>query len=610
MELFKNTQFHTFLLPEPKALPDLSKMFDVFRQSDLMEFWSTVRNHLKYPIRIQGPNGILSNEGLIPPEKNANVHKSDLMRFCALVHCCPENVRLVVGLLPGHVGEVLKTILREGCISYSELERRGVHDMLCKCGPYSWERWYEGPMASLLVHRESTKEGQENDEYRYERDAYLYIPASLVHVYAQALEPEMTDLTLVHKEVPEQDLTTFSAETQFIASFPLVQGVYRQSGVKLSGMRISSALAAGIQSRMSIPEILPSGLRKLMKIGIGQYFLPPLVLSLEDDFGQPVQDHVKTAVGFLKDAYAAYLYPALLPHIKGFRSNVLQGEVRQEWMAVLGGAFKSFPGQWISLEALCNFIHSRSFEPWAVGYTIRPDLFTKMYPINTVTGQDILPNNQGKEIDLELLRSLSVALYGMGAAELAVDGKEDIPDTPAGNIRMVRLTALGKYAFEFEKEYHADTPESQSFFSLDEKRLIIQSVSGNNPYESLLTDTAVPIGGGKFVMSAESFLKNCSTIQDVDEKVKFFEDYVANDPPQVWKDFFQTIRQHCKPLLPIKGSFILLQLDPKNRPLVDLILGDPDIRPLVNMVEGYRLLIPKADYEKLCKLLKKHGYLL
>ena len=610
MELFKDTHFHTFLVPDPKALPELRNQFDVFRQSELMEFWTTVRNHLKYSIRIMGPDGILSNEGMIPPGKNANVRKADLMRFCALVHCCPENVRMVVGLLPSHVGDVLRTILREGCISYSELERRGVHDMLCKHGSYSWDRWYAGPMGSLLVHRESAKEGQENEEYRYGRDAYLYLPAFLVSIYARALVPEMTDLPLVHKALPEQGLMTVSAETQFIASFPLVQGVYRQSGIKLSGMKVSATIAAGIHSRTTVPEVVPGGLRKVMKIGIGQYYLPPLVLSLEDDFGQSVEDHVKAGVEYLKGAEASYLYPALLPHVKGFRSNVLQGEVRQDWTSLLGVAFKSFPDEWISLESLCDFIHSRSFEPWAVGYTIRADLFTKMYPVNTITGEAILPDTQGKEIDLEILRAISLALYGMGAAELAVDPSEEIPDTPAGSIRMVRLTALGKYAFEFEQEYHAETIESQSFFSLDEKRLIIQSVSGSNPYESLLTDTARPIGGGKYVMSAESFLKNCSSIKDVDEKVKFFEDYVDNDPPRIWNDFFQTIRQRCKPLLPIKGSFILLQLDPQNRPLVDLILGDPEIRPLVNMVEGHRLLVPKADYEKLCKLLKKHGYLL
>ena len=611
MELFEDTQYHTFMLPDPESLPGLETQFERIRQVDLLQFWTTVRNHFTMPVKILEGNGTeLPTEDFIPGKKPATPRKADLVRVFALLHCCPDNIRLLISLLPPIYGDVIKVILRQGCISYSELKRLKINGFLVKNSYYSWDRWPRGPLASLLILKESAKEDEENEDYHYERDGYLFLPKFLVPLYAEVLTPDMVDVDLLHWKAPGQGLTTISAENQFVSSFPLVQGIFRQSGIKLSGMKISAALAGSIQSRTAVPEIIPAELRKLTRISIGQYCLPPLVLSLERDFGLSVEEHVKNAVHYLKDAYAAYLYPALLPHIKGFRSNVLQGEVRQDWLAVLGGAFKSFPDEWISLDDLCDFIHGRSFEPWAVGYTIGPDLFTKMYPVNTITGQGILPNNQAYEIDREMLGAISIALYGMGAAELAIETSEEIPDTPAGTVRMVRLTPLGKYALDLEKEYHVEAVESQSFFSLDEKRLIIQSVSGNNPYESLLMDTAVPIGGGKFVMSAESFLKNCSSKKDVEEKVKFFEDYVANDPPQVWKDFFQTIRQRCKPLLPIKGSYSLLQLDAANKPLVDLILSDPEIRPLIIMAEDYRILVQKDQYDKLCKLLKKHGYLL
>ena len=610
MELFKDTKYHVFKVPDLEAFDRLELQFDRFRNQDLSEFWTLVKNHLKYPCRIQGPDGPIPTEEYFPTGKPYQVRKNNLVRVCTLLHCCPENIRLVVSLLPDKYGQVLRIILADGCISHTRLQALGITDMLAKRGPYSWERWFRGPLASLMVVRESAMAGEENDSYHYERDGYLFLPEMLVQPYAEALLPEIIDTGLLHRKDPEEGLVTASAEKEFIASFPLIQGIFRQSGIKLSGMKVSAALSGSILGKTSIPEIIPSAFRKLMKINAGQYFLPPIALSLEQNFGQSVEGHVGNAVSILRQSYAAFLYPALLPHVKGFRNNVLQGAVRQEWVAVLGGAFKSFPDEWISLSQLCDFLHGRAFLPWAVGYTIDADLFRNMYPVNTVTGTAILPDNQGKEVDLEILRALSLALYGMGAAELAVDVSDDYPDTPCGNIRMVRLTALGKYAFGFIQEYHVETIESRTCFSLDEKRLIIQSVSGNNPYESLLMDTATPIGGGKFVMSAESFLRNCSTQKDVEEKVKFFEDYVANDPPQVWKDFFQTLRQRCNPLLPVKGSYRLLQLDPANKALVNLMLGHPDIRPLVIMAEDYRILVKKDDYEKLCKLLKKHGYLL
>ena len=610
MELFQDTQYHVFQVPDRDALAQLTVRFDRFRNQDLSEFWTLVKNHLKYPCRIQGPDGPIPTEEYFPTGKPYQVRKNNLVRVCALLHCCPGNIRLVVSLLPDKYGQVLRIILADGCVSYTRLQALGITDMLVKQGYYSWNRWQRGPLASLLAVQESRKAGLDEFEYRYERDGYLFLPDFLAEPYAQALAPEMTQIALLHRESPEQGLVTVTAEKEFVASFPLIQGIYRQSGIKVSGLKISAALSGKILSKTTIPEVIPTHVREFAKVNIGQYFLPPLVVSLDDKFGKSVEDHVSEAVQTLRNSFPETLCPALLPHIKGFRANVLQDVRQQQWMSVLGGAFKSFPDEWISLRALCDFIHGHAFEPWSVGHIIDAEAFLKMYPFNTLTATAILPDNQGEEIDHEMLRALSLALYGMGAAELAVDVSQEAPDTPCSPIRMVRLTPLGRYAFGFATEYHTETVASQACFSLDEHRLIIQSVSGNNPYESLLMDTATPIGGGKFVMSAESFLKNCSTIKDVDEKVKFFEDYVAHDPPQVWKDFFQTIRQRCKPLQPIKGSFIFLQLDPSNKALSSLILGDPEIRSLIIMAEDYRLLVQKEDYAKLCKLLKKHGYLL
>ena len=611
MELFQESNYHTLKIPNPGAIDQLTRQFDRIRQHDLSEFWTLVKNHQKYPFRIVDHDGNpVPTEDYIPSGKSYQIRKNNLVGLCALLHCCPENIRLVVSLLPDRFGQVVRIILADGCISHTGLQALGINDMLVKQGHYSWDRWIKGPLASLLVACESAMAGEEDDGYHYERDGYLFLPDFLVRPYAEALAPEMTDAGLLHRKELGEGLLQASAEKAFLASFPLIQGIFRQSGIKRSGMKISAALSGSILKKTSIPEIIPSAFRELFKVNSAQYFLPALVESLEQDFGKSVEDHVSNAVSFLRKAYAYNLYPALLPHIKGFRSNALQDEVRQDWMSVLGGAFVSFPDEWILLEPLCDFIHSRAFDPWAVGYTIDPDLFRNMYPVNTITGTAVLPDNQGREIDLEMLRAMALALYGMGAAELAVDLTEEIPDTPCGNIRMVRLTALGKYAFGFIEQYHVETIESRNFFSLDEKRLIIQSVTGNNPYESLLMDTATPIGGGKFVMSAESFLRNCSTKKDVDEKVKFFEDYVDNNPPQVWKDFFKTIRQRCNPLLPVKGHYILLQLNPENKPLAALVLGDPEIRPLIIMAEDYRVMVRKEDYDKLCKLLKKHGYLL
>ena len=243
MELFQDTQYHVFQVPDREALEQLTVRFDRFRNQELSEFWTLVKNHLKYPCRIQGPDGPIPTEEYFPTGKPYQVRKNNLVRVCALLHCCPENLRLLVSLLPETYGQVIRIILTDGCISHIGLQALGIKDMLVKQGYYSWDRWQRAPLASLLVVEESRKAGLEEFEYRYEREGYLFLPVFLVEPYALALAPEMTQIALLHRESPEQGLVTVTAEKEFIASFPLIQGIYRQSGIKVSGLKISAALS-------------------------------------------------------------------------------------------------------------------------------------------------------------------------------------------------------------------------------------------------------------------------------------------------------------------------------------------------------------------------------
>ena len=316
-------------------------------------------------------------------------------------------------------------------------------------------------------------------------------------------------------------------------------------------------------------------------------------------------DYAKAALERLLHAGPDQVYQGFLPHVKGFRANQFRYVPHVIWMKMLCDFLEEYPASWISLPQLLDWLHI-----CGQGFTVRSDLLQDMRLENTLTGDTIRPDTQGVEIDMEILRAMAVCLFGWGMADLAVDPSDDVPDTPLGKVMQVRLTALGRYALGLDKSYSPPERHAEGRFVLDTERLIIYSTGEDNPYERLLLDTADPIGRGRYRMSAESFLRHCKTAKDVEEKVKFFEDYIEGNPPAVWKAFFASLRRRSKPLVKVQEDYYLLRLDAKDTELIELMTATPSIRKLIILAEGYLFLVRKQDYPALVQLLKQYSYLL
>ena len=149
-----------------------------------------------------------------------------------------------------------------------------------------------------------------------------------------------------------------------------------------------------------------------------------------------------------------------------------------------------------------------------------------------------------------------------------------------------------------------------AYFELDPERLIIRSLFEPNPYAQLLKDTSVPISKNRFETSALSFLANCHTKADVESKIKIFRQFISDELPPLWEQFFKSLLQHCHPLKEDTQSYKRYTLDPENRDLVLLVTTDPVLRQIVIRAENYRIMVKTEDLKKFETQLKKHGYLL
>lgn len=161
-----------------------------------------------------------------------------------------------------------------------------------------------------------------------------------------------------------------------------------------------------------------------------------------------------------------------------------------------------------------------------------------------------------------------------------------------------------------DDDYEAPQQEDIAYFELDPDRLIIRSLADPNPYAQLLLDTSVAISRNRFETSAESFLANCYTQHDVEEKIGIFKQFVSHELSPLWKRFFDSLLLHCNPLRADHTNFQKYRIDPNNTELIQLLTTDAKLRQMVTRAEGYLLLVKKDDLKKFTDELKKHGYLL
>lgn len=201
-------------------------------------------------------------------------------------------------------------------------------------------------------------------------------------------------------------------------------------------------------------------------------------------------------------------------------------------------------------------------------------------------------------------------MYALGIVEIAVDTHDMGYTSPAGRIRQIRLTELGKYAIGLSDKYVSQSIVSKDWFRLDPDHLIVFSTSENNPYESLLAEIATPIGCGRFKIDSGSFLKKCRTLSDVKEKISFFKDYISSDLPDIWKDFFENLKKHCNPLTKEKEDYIVLKINGDNPALVRLLTSSSQLRKMILLVEGQRFLIKKDAMKQFVDIMKDKGFLL
>jgi len=590
-----------FKIESEKYFNDIQEYLrDSFNKDYLMRLHSELKCSFPEPYSIVTPGATLTLEEFISPRKISQYRSDELTKLLSLYIMDDDGMKRYFNSLPQKFQELLRILCKQKYVSASYLSSVGLES----CIQESVSRWYYSVDIQINAHdiwfdRITSYDYSTNDKYH--RDTYFCIVPALWWIVEKSILPQ--DVRLPHfKELPEEKFTIYDAETEAFAAFPVIEGLLKQDSLIITSFRVTQASSFKAMKQLPIKEICPDMTKYSMKYNLGQVLFPYLNHAIKKKAsGYP--EVARKAFQCLCNYHLEENLPNLLPFVRGFRANVLRNYASFNVLRLACDELVESEGQWINIEFL-------SYQTILMRGSLSSGALESLHLENAFMGSDITPGELSSDIDLPLLQSFFSVLYGLGGASLAcVTPDTELCNTPFEHVKYVRLNEFGKYIIGLTDSYSAPLEQKVKMFELDTEHLIIRSVNPGNPYESLLFDTAVPIGGGRFKMSPESFLSKCKNKKDVQEKTQFFKDYICGELPPLWESFFDSIKKRCNPFYSENRQFYLLKLDASDKKLASLLSTDETLKKIIVKAEGYRILVSKEDYPAFEQRLKQYGYL-
>jgi hypothetical protein len=170
----------------------------------------------------------------------------------------------------------------------------------------------------------------------------------------------------------------------------------------------------------------------------------------------------------------------------------------------------------------------------------------------------------------------------------------------------VRLTDFGAFVLDKEKSFSADIEKKTAEIVLDETRTLL-SLCGEDPVKRLaLESVGKRITTSSYLVDYQSFLKDCSNLNEVQNRIDYFRTHISKNPPEIWETFFQSVLARMDPLKIVKDMYIL-KVNP-DKELIALLTTDPVLKKHVIKAENYHLIVEKKHYPTVKKRLTQFGF--
>lgn len=615
--------------PDPARLREVTEeLISRFTKNDLYKqglmFHPMLKNRLLY---LQKANGKRVPANDVLPLFSMNSYKEPMARALAYILADIRNLQPYVNTLSEEMRDLWRHMLIN--IYCSEEEAKQIlktTDTLFNQPHFSYyyeEVGWKRRGFDFFDLKRSLSAEKERWGYRAER-YFMHIKSNVQGLFYPIFYPETFGDPTVY-ELPDE-LLHFNMEEECVTKFSLFSSLIQTGKLNMTAKGVSQADIKRTAKQLGMTEFFKTqsgkadsfdGPPTLQSAIHANFYISSLTLTYYyiNKKNKTSNDYPATLRMMMDNIRTLryYLPSVLLPHIKGLRKTMIDFNHTPDLCTFMLNWLKNEPERWSPVQAIFDKIYACN-----AGTDNLQSCVMVFPPQEQKSNTDIINEFSGCSIDaatfvrefgLTTIQSFAFMLCSLGMAELALSPLKR-RNSPYARAEFIRLTPLGRYVLGIDDDYEAPQQEDIAYFELDPDRLIIRSLADPNPYAQLLLDTSVAISRNRFETSAESFLSNCYTQHDVEEKIGIFKQFVSHELPPLWKRFFDSLLLHCNPLRADHTNFQKYRIDPNNTELIQLLTTDAKLRQMVTRAEGYLLLVKKDDLKKFTDELKKHGYLL
>ncbi len=191
-------------------------------------------------------------------------------------------------------------------------------------------------------------------------------------------------------------------------------------------------------------------------------------------------------------------------------------------------------------------------------------------------------------------------------SEIKAKGKEYI--SVWDGLKYIKVTELGKYIFNITYKYEQTkiiiNPTKKIKF--DEYKPIISIDKQDAITRAKLESFTDIYDDNRYILSYAKIFRDCKSYKALTLKIDSFYANIEKNPPQVFKDFFNEIKENSN-LLKRDLKQVVIELK-NNKKLLNLFMNNKKLRELIIKAEGYRVIVLKVDVPKLTKIVKDNGF--
>lgn len=605
-------------VPSAAAINAVSSSLNSEYLSDIIEmaapFYKFAKQHRCYTIDKNGKKSYPAiTEKVLSDMKM--LKKDWINLYATLNHI--NNFHLFFNQMPKKQQELFHMVLCNHYVTEEKAEKiLGIKDIIVE-SYYFWDHEVE-TIGSLKQWYSAIS--AKSSESSYTKGHFLKLKEEVMYTkFLPAFFPNMMNVP-VRKQLTKEEkegLTIYSEENTIFTILPIISSLYDSKQIVFGRSKVATAAVKKAAKMMNTKEFFPKG-DKDTSILAASYLINNY--SLYYCSNRRSKKNRPEPQDELRDIFRnniieeETIVPLLLPHITGFRKAMFECSNCYYLLEQIQDVLVRYSEQeWLEINQFCFLVRvisdeaEESYQPFSI-----PDL-NKVDLYNQYSKHYIYLDNFFCELTLPLIKSFLFMMAAMGMVEIAysevsADDKKAV--SCFDGLKYVRLTNLGKYALCLTDKYVRTKEQDVTYFELDSENLIIKSLVDANPYESLLGSLAEHISKKMYKVTPESFLKDCDSKKDIENRIAIFKDYVCDKPSANWSTFFKQMLDRCSPMIKPQKQYKLLQLPAENKELQRIVLSDPNIRKYILKAEDYHILVEQDNYKKFCDTLKKYGYLL